>query len=75
MLRGQRGEYSRCKVNYCSGDAYGGNEHCAPPPGGLDLIAPFLDRKAALARLLCDTNAGILLNEYVAKQKQKKEIG
>jgi bifunctional non-homologous end joining protein LigD len=28
---------------------------------------PFLDRKAALARLLCDTGAGILLNEHVAE--------
>src|SRR5215468_7575068 len=28
---------------------------------------PFLDRKAALARLLCDTKAGILLNEHVAE--------
>jgi bifunctional non-homologous end joining protein LigD len=27
---------------------------------------PFLDRKAALARLLRDSNAGILLNEHVA---------
>src|SRR5262249_17081823 len=27
---------------------------------------PFLDRKAALARLLRDTEAGILLNEHVA---------
>jgi bifunctional non-homologous end joining protein LigD len=27
---------------------------------------PFLDRKAALARLLRDTKAGILLNEHVA---------
>jgi bifunctional non-homologous end joining protein LigD len=26
---------------------------------------PFLDRKAALARLLCDTDPGILLNEHV----------
>jgi bifunctional non-homologous end joining protein LigD len=28
---------------------------------------PFLDRKAALARLLRDTEAGILLNEHVAE--------
>jgi bifunctional non-homologous end joining protein LigD len=28
---------------------------------------PFLDRKAALARLLSDTEAGILLNEHVAE--------
>jgi len=28
---------------------------------------PFLDRKAALARLLGDTEAGILLNEHVAE--------
>jgi hypothetical protein len=28
---------------------------------------PFLDRKAALARLLRDTKAGILLNEHVAE--------
>jgi bifunctional non-homologous end joining protein LigD len=28
---------------------------------------PFLDRKAALARLLRDTDAGILLNEHVAE--------
>jgi bifunctional non-homologous end joining protein LigD len=28
---------------------------------------PFLDRKNALARLLRDTNAGILLNEHVAE--------
>ena len=28
---------------------------------------PFLDRKAALARLLCDTKAGILLNEHFAE--------
>jgi bifunctional non-homologous end joining protein LigD len=28
---------------------------------------PFLDRKAALARLLHDTKAGILLNEHVAE--------
>ena len=28
---------------------------------------PFLDRKAALARLLRHTEAGILLNEHVAK--------
>jgi bifunctional non-homologous end joining protein LigD len=27
---------------------------------------PFLERKAALARLLCDTEVGILLNEHVA---------
>ncbi len=27
---------------------------------------PFLDRKAALARLLRDTNAGIVINEHVA---------
>jgi bifunctional non-homologous end joining protein LigD len=27
---------------------------------------PFLDRKAALARLLCGIKAGILLNEHVA---------
>jgi hypothetical protein len=40
-----------------------------------DLIAPLLDRKAALVRLSCDTNAFILLDEHVAQQKQKKEIG
>jgi bifunctional non-homologous end joining protein LigD len=35
---------------------------------GEDLRArPFLDRKAALARLLRDTKAGILLNEHVAE--------
>jgi bifunctional non-homologous end joining protein LigD len=28
---------------------------------------PFLDRKAALARLLRDTEAGILLNEHIAE--------
>jgi hypothetical protein len=28
---------------------------------------PFLDRKAALARLLCATEAGILLNEHIAE--------
>jgi bifunctional non-homologous end joining protein LigD len=28
---------------------------------------PFLDRKAALARLLRDTEVGILLNEHVAE--------
>ena len=28
---------------------------------------PFLDRKAALTRLLGDTEAGILLNEHVAE--------
>jgi bifunctional non-homologous end joining protein LigD len=28
---------------------------------------PFLDRKAALARLLRHTKAGILLNEHIAK--------
>jgi hypothetical protein len=28
---------------------------------------PFLGRKATLARLLCDTEAGILLNEHVAE--------
>jgi bifunctional non-homologous end joining protein LigD len=28
---------------------------------------PFLDRKAALARVLRDTQAGILLNEHIAK--------
>ena len=28
---------------------------------------PFLDRKAALARLLRDTRAGILLNRHVAE--------
>src|SRR5712664_860201 len=28
---------------------------------------PFLDRKAALARLLRDTEAGILFNEHVAR--------
>jgi bifunctional non-homologous end joining protein LigD len=28
---------------------------------------PFLDRKAALARPLHDTEAGILLNEHVAE--------
>jgi hypothetical protein len=28
---------------------------------------PFLDRKAVLARLLCDTEAGILLNEPLSK--------
>jgi hypothetical protein len=28
---------------------------------------PFLDRKAALARLLRKTNAGILLNEHIAE--------
>jgi bifunctional non-homologous end joining protein LigD len=28
---------------------------------------PFLDRKAALARLLPDTGAGILINEHVAE--------
>jgi bifunctional non-homologous end joining protein LigD len=28
---------------------------------------PFLDRKAALARLLRDTKAGILLNEHIAE--------
>jgi hypothetical protein len=39
------------------------------------LIAPLLDRKAALVRLSCDTNAFILLDEHVAQQKQKKEIG
>jgi bifunctional non-homologous end joining protein LigD len=27
---------------------------------------PFLERKAALARLLCDAKAGILLNEHIA---------
>jgi bifunctional non-homologous end joining protein LigD len=43
---------------------------------GFDLIGhdgedlrdyPFIDRKAALARLLRDTEAGILLNEHVAE--------
>jgi bifunctional non-homologous end joining protein LigD len=29
---------------------------------------PFLDRKAALARLLRDTGAGILLNEHIAEE-------
>jgi bifunctional non-homologous end joining protein LigD len=28
---------------------------------------PFLDRQAALARVLHDTNAGILLNEHVVE--------
>ena len=28
---------------------------------------PFLDRKAALARLLCNTEAGILFNEHIAE--------
>jgi bifunctional non-homologous end joining protein LigD len=28
---------------------------------------PFLDRKAAQARLLCDTEAGILFNEHIAE--------
>jgi bifunctional non-homologous end joining protein LigD len=28
---------------------------------------PFLDRKAALARLLRETEAGILLNEHIAE--------
>ena len=31
------------------------------------MCAPFLDRKAALARLLHITEAGILLNEHVAE--------
>jgi len=35
---------------------------------------PFLDRKAALARLLRDTDAGILLNEAVAAP-QRKSLG
>jgi hypothetical protein len=35
---------------------------------GEDLLdRPFLDRKAALVRLLVDTEAGILLNEHVAE--------
>jgi bifunctional non-homologous end joining protein LigD len=28
---------------------------------------PFLDRKAALAQLLCDSEAGTLLNQHIAE--------